>query len=67
MQLSRGKLVASFAAVILGGVLLAVLGVAFTSSNNPPTAPATPHRLLPRRLSHAAYSRTCYSREANAA
>src|ERR1700731_3699407 len=32
MQLSRGKLVASFAAVTLGGVLLAALGVAFTSS-----------------------------------
>src|SRR3982074_2413071 len=42
MQLSRGKLVASFAAVTLGGVLLAMLGMAITSPNNPPMAPATP-------------------------
>ena len=42
MQLSRGKLRASLAVVILGGLALAVLGVAFTSSDNPsPTAPAT--------------------------
>src|ERR1700730_3627097 len=31
VQTSRGKLVASFAAVILGGTLLAVMGVVFTS------------------------------------
>ncbi|MGA7386022.1 MAG: cytochrome c peroxidase [Methylocella sp.] len=43
MQTSRGKLVVSVAAVILGGALLAVLGVALTSSNNPsPIAPAAP-------------------------
>jgi cytochrome c peroxidase len=42
MQTSRRKLVASFAAVTLGGVLLAVLGMALTSSDNPPTAPAPP-------------------------
>jgi hypothetical protein len=36
MPLSRGKLGASFAAVTLGGALLALMGVAFTSSDNPP-------------------------------
>jgi hypothetical protein len=47
MRPSRGKLVASFAAVILGGVVLALLGVAFTSSDNPPMAPATPAPATP--------------------
>jgi cytochrome c peroxidase len=47
MQLSRGKLVASFAAVILGGVLLAMLGMSFTSSNYPPIAPAAPAPATP--------------------
>jgi cytochrome c peroxidase len=47
MQLSRGKLVASFAAVTLVGVLLAMLGMAVTSPNNPPMAPATPAPATP--------------------
>src|ERR1700674_452350 len=43
MQLSRGKLRASLAVVILGALALAVLGVAFTSSDNSSSmAPATP-------------------------
>ncbi len=40
MQMSRGKLVASFAAVTIGGALLAVLGMTFTSPGNPTMAPA---------------------------
>ena len=42
MRTSRGKLVAGFAVVTLGGVLLALVGVAFTFSDNPSMAPATP-------------------------
>ncbi|MGH6795950.1 MAG: hypothetical protein ACREDH_12345, partial [Methylocella sp.] len=40
MQTSRGKLGASFAAVILGGILLALVGLALNSPNNPPITPA---------------------------
>ncbi|MGH6856934.1 MAG: cytochrome-c peroxidase [Methylocella sp.] len=40
MLTSRGKLRASLVAVFLGGLALAVLGVALNSSNNPPVAPA---------------------------
>ena len=42
MQLSRGTLGASFAAVTIGGALLALAGVAFNSFDNPPLAPANP-------------------------
>ncbi|MGC2223609.1 MAG: cytochrome c peroxidase [Methylocella sp.] len=42
MPLSRGTLGASVAAVTIGGVLLALLGVAFISSDKSPLAPANP-------------------------
>jgi hypothetical protein len=38
MQLSRRTLGASFAAVTIGGALLALAGVAFISFDNPPLA-----------------------------
>lgn len=47
MQTSRGMLIASVAAVILGGALLAVVGVALNSSDNPPMAPAAPAPATP--------------------
>jgi cytochrome c peroxidase len=47
MPLSRGRLGASVAAVIVGGALLALAGVALMSSDNPPTAPANPAPATP--------------------
>jgi cytochrome c peroxidase len=44
-------LVAGFAAVILGGALLAVMGVVFTSPNNP--SPIAPAALAPSTLAIA--------------
>ena len=48
---TRGKLRASLAVVMLGGLALAVLGVAFTSSDNP--SPMTPTSLAPATLALA--------------
>ena len=53
MQMSRGKLVASFAAVTIGGALLAVLGMTFTSPGNPTMAPAPPAPAASAPASHA--------------
>src|SRR5580700_1277617 len=47
MRTSRGKLVAGFAVVTLGGVLLALVGVVFTFSDNPSMAPATSAPTIP--------------------
>ncbi|MGH6823197.1 MAG: hypothetical protein ACREC4_06850, partial [Methylocella sp.] len=58
MLTSRGKLRASLVAVFLGGLALAVVGVALNSSNNPavapaPLAPATPAPATPAPATHA--------------